>query len=158
MKKQNLDKNTANGILQNVFEECDITPNEVPFDKILLRSMAETKGVRFSKYFAVVILVLVIMAPLAFKQSDIFGLVEPARTVSIENHALYEHYFVLTLGGTNIDYDGIYAVKPDGAYIYPDSIDKKAGLVIFPYDGETLNIYITSGNGEVIHAILAENK
>lgn len=158
MKKHSLDQNTANGILQNVFEECNVTPNEVPFDKIMLRSIAETKGVRFFKYFAVAILILVIASPLAFKQSNNFGLVNSARSVSIENHALYEHYFILTLSGTAIDYNAIYAKKADGAYIYPDSIDKKAGLVIFPYDGDSLNIYITSLNGEVIHAVLAENK
>lgn len=158
MKKIKLDRNTADDILQNVFEECNVAPNEVPFDKIVLRSTAETKGVRFIKYFALAILVLVIVSPLAFKQSDKFGLAQSAKSITIENHSLYEHYFVITLSGNKIDYNSIYAQKENGAYIYPDSIDTEAGLVIFPYDGDALNIYISSLDGEKIHAVLAENK
>ena len=56
--------------------------------------------------------------------------------------------------GTNIDYLGIYCKKNDGSVVMPTRSDSE--IVIIPYDGEALNIFITCTDGRVVQALLSQ--
>lgn len=155
--KYNLDNSTANELLNNVLDSCNIPPSPKSLDEVMFKRNLEKKPLAFAKYLAVLFLILVVISPLFFKRDPNFSVVTTSKHVAVSSHALYEDCFVMTLTGS-ADYDSIYARKNDGAYIFPDSIDNTSGLVIFPYNGDALNIYIPTKNGETIQAVLNETK
>ncbi len=158
-KKYNMDINTANDILQNVFAAERVEPNTVPFDMIVLRGMAQTTLVKICILVATVMLTLVLLAPLAFRTSD-FRIDEKnsTHTLHVLEHQLYETEFVMMIEGTNVNYTKAYALKNDGTVIFPTRIQfVNSNLEItFPYDGEALNLYIPDSDGHMLQAILSE--
>lgn len=156
-KKYSMDMNTANQTLQNVFAACNQQPNTIPFDKLVLKGLAQTTLVKFCKWSAAVFLLLVLLAPLTFRNPDFivsskgFG-----QQIAIEDHQLYEDHFIMRLSGENVDYDNIYAKKPDGTVVFPSSADPSERSVVIPYDGSSLNIYIPDNSGNVLQALLSE--
>ncbi len=158
-KKYSMDLNTANDILQNVFAAGDVAPNTIPFDKLVLRGMAQTTLVKCCMSVAIGMLVLVLLAPLAFRSSD-FKVTDKSalKVFEIMDHTLYQSEFMLTIKGSNIDYKGIYAKKIDESIVFPLRVRFVNGdtEVTFPYDGDALNLYIPDQNGNVLHAVLSE--
>lgn len=156
-KKYSMDMDTANQTLQNVFAACNQQPNTIPFDKLVLKGLAQTTLVKGCKWSAAGFLLLVLLAPLAFRNTDFtvssrgFG-----QQIAIEDHQLYENYFIMRLSGENVDYDNIYAKKTDGTVVFPSSVDPAERSVVIPYDGSSLNIYIPDSSGNVLQAILSE--
>lgn len=53
-----------------------------------------------------------------------------------------------------IAYKGIYAEDRNGTRSYPESFDRKKGLVVFEYPSSDLNIYIPDAAGNTLHLIL----
>lgn len=160
-KKYNMDMNTANQTLQNVFAACSQAPNTVPFDKLMLKGLAQTALVTACKWIAAGFLLLILVAPLAFRNSDFSVSSKSFReSISITDHQLYEHEFKMVLNGSDVDYDNIYAKKPDGTFVFPSSVNisNDTMIVTIPYDGISLNIYIPDKNGKTLQAILSERK
>jgi len=155
--KYTLDKETANGLLNNVLDSCNIPPSSDSLNERMLKSSLERKPIVFFKALAVFCMIVAIISPLAFKADETFSLVKKSNNVAISSHILYENCFILTLTG-DVDYTDVKAKKNDGAIIFPDQIDETTGLVIFPYDGDALNIYIKARNGGYIQAVLNEKK
>lgn len=156
-----MDINTANQTLQNVFAACNKKPNTIPFDKLVLRGLAQTTLVSICKWSAAVFLLLVLLSPLAFRNPDFsvsskgFG-----QRIAIVDHHLYTSSFEMELSGGNIDYTNIYAKKPDGTVVFPSSVslNGKTMTVRIPYDGTSLNIYIPDTDGNIIQAVLSKKQ
>lgn len=157
-KKYSMSKTESNQTLQNVFDACNVAPNSVPFDKIMFKSMTDTKSITFLKRIAVVFLVIVIASPLFFKRDKSFTVVNqlPGRQVVVTDHQLYENAFSMTLLGNGILYDDITSMKANGAIVFPSSVDPANGVVVFPYDGSALSISIPTSDGNTLNAIVAE--
>lgn len=158
-KKYNMDMNTANQTLQNVFAACNQQPNTIPFDKLMLKGLAQTALVSACKWIAAAFLVLVLVSPLAFQSSDFSVSSKGFReSIAITDHQLYADEFKMVLNGSDIDYNNIYAKKPDGTFVFPSSINvaNDTLIVTIPYEGVSLNIYIPDKNGKVLQAILSE--
>jgi len=147
----------ANNILNNVFDSCNVPPSAESFDDLVAKSRRKMRPIRIHRTIATIFLFFVILSPLFFRADSSFSLKSGLDTVAVSSHSLYENCFTMTLTG-DADYDKIYAKKNDGAIIFPDTIDSAKGVVIFPYDGDPLNIYIPSINGGCIQAVLSENK
>ena len=64
-------------------------------------------------------------------------------------------YFVMTLEGSNIDYDGIYARNENGSVIHPEEYSHD-GTVRFRFESGTLNIFIPDTEGGVVQAVLSK--
>lgn len=158
--KYSMNMKTADATLQNIFDACNVSHNSVPFDKIMLRSRAETKTVELFRYLATLFLIFAILTPLFFSRDDSFVLLNkaPGQPVVVTDHQLYDTAFTMCLMGKDILYDEIKATKEDGAIIFPKLIDKNNGIVTFPYDGSPLTIVVPAGNGYSMTAILSENK
>lgn len=157
-KKYNMDKETANKMLQNVFDACDTTPNTTSFDTILFRSIANTTLVKACKWIAFAMLILVLVSPIAFYSRTGFSVdnLRMSTQVTVNQHTLYDNRFEMILSGDNIDYTGIYCKKLDGTIVIPYYYEADTGKVVIPFDGDSLNIYITCLDGRVIQALLSK--
>jgi len=156
-KNFDLDKNTADDILHNVLDTCRIQPSEESVDRLMLRRNIQKSTLSVFKFIAIIFLILAILCPLTFKRDPAFSLISSSKNVTITSHTLYDSCFIMILSGS-VEYSGIHAKKDNGSLIYPDAYDVSTGSVIFPYDGDALNIYIPSTSGECIQAVLAEHK
>ncbi|MCR5268470.1 MAG: hypothetical protein K6E16_08135 [Lachnospiraceae bacterium] len=157
--KYTMDMTTANNILQNVFIAGEQAPNTTPFDKIVLRSKAQTTMVTACMWIGIVMLLLTLLSPLAFSSRD-FKVEQPrsTRSLQIVSHKLYTSEFVMLIEGDKLDYRNIYALKNDGEVVFPSKIQFVNGdtEVTIPYDGEQLNLYIPDLDGNILQAILSE--
>ena len=157
--KYTMDMTTANMILQNVFIAGEQAPNTTPFDKIVLRSKAQTTMVTACMWVGIVMLLLTLLSPLAFSSQD-FKVAQTTapRSVQIVSHQLYTSEFVMMIEGDKLDYRNIYAMKTNGETVYPSRIRFVDGNteVTIPYTGEELNLYIPDLDGNVLQAILSE--
>ncbi len=155
-KKYSMDLKSANDILQNVLKENNKEPNTVPFDRLVLSNTVNVAFAKTGRIASLCLLVLIALSPLAFRDNGFSvrnsSLIEK---IIVSDHQLYSDHFVMYLKGSNIDYDNIYARKPDGTFVFPTYTDTEAGEVTFPYEGLSLNIYIPDLNGKVLQAILS---
>ena len=156
-KKYNMSKQAANDTLMNVLAACNIETDNINFDLLLLKSMAQTNLIDSCKWIAIGALFLILIAPAALVNSDLkvsnSGIAHDR--IIIEDHSLYEDHFVLKLSGDTIDYDSVYAKDSKGAVVFPTTIDEAKGLVTFPYKGEWLIIYISDEQGHTLNATLS---
>lgn len=152
-----LDKQTANDLLNNVLDSCNIPPSPKTIESLILKRKLEKKPIVILMHIAFLFLIIAICTPLFFRGDSDFQIVSGSKNVVVSSHMLYDDCFVMTLSG-GADYAGIHAKKDDGSIIYPDTYDPATGLVIFPYNGASLNIYIPTVNGECIQAVLHESK
>lgn len=157
--KYNMDINTANDILQNVFAAKQQAPNTTPFDKIVLKSKARTSLVTSCMWVGIIMLCLTILSPLAFRSTD-FKVTDftEAQNLQIVEHQLFTEEFVMIVSGSKLDYQSVYASKNDGTVIFPSRIRFINGNaeITIPYDGEALNLFIPDTDGNVMQAILSE--
>lgn len=157
-KKYNMNREAAKNALQNVFDACETEPNTTSFDTILIRSIANTTLVTVCRWIATVALVLVLISPLAFYSREGFSVNNFAAKadITINEHHLYKERFEMILSGDNIDYTGIYCKKNDGTVVVPYFYEEETGRVVIPFDGDSLNIYITCLDGRVVQALLSK--
>lgn len=157
--KYNMDMNTANNILQNVFAAEQQSPNTIPFDAIVLKSRARTTLVTSCMWVGIIMLCLVILSPLAFQGQDLRVTdYSDSKSLQIIEHQLFTEEFVMIVSGSRLDYQKIYATKNDGTVIFPSRIRFVNGNteVTIPYDGDSLNFFIPDKDGNVMQAILSE--
>ena len=157
--KYNMDVDTANNILQNVFAAKEQSPNTIPFDKIILKSKARTTMVTSCMWVGIIMLCLVILSPLAFRSQDLKVTdYTKAKNLQIIEHQLFTEEFVMIVSGSKLDYQKVYAKKNDGTVVYPSKIRFINGNaeITIPYDGDALNLFIPDTDGNIMQAILSE--
>lgn len=157
-KKYKMSRKEASKTLQSIFENSEVKPNTTSFDIILLRTISNTTLVRVCKIISIIMLVLVIASPLAFRNSSELKVTGNAMTskVTVVEHHLEDNSFTMILSGENIDYGSIYCKKLDGTVIIPSIVNAEEGRVVIPFDGDSLNIYITCKDGKVVQALLSK--
>ena len=157
-KKYNMSRTDASRTLQNVFTACNREPNVTNFDILILRSIAQTNLVSTCKWIAKGLIFLVLIAPVALLNTnfkvDTRGIVSDK--IIIEDHQLYTDHFVLIVHGEDIAYDNIYARNIEGDVVFPNHYDVVTGEIDFPYNNESLTIFIPDKNGHVLTATLSE--
>ena len=156
-KIYSINKKAANEALQNVFAACEQTPNTQSLDALLFKNIANTTLVKFGKWMSIALLVLILLSPTVFYMAgkDVKEVSHKADITVISHHLDKENEcFVMELDGTNIDYDGIYAKKEDGAIIYP--VEASDGIVTFRFESGTLNIFIPDTEGGIVQAVLSK--
>lgn len=55
---------------------------------------------------------------------------------------------------SGVDFPGIYALTLEGERISPLSYEETSGLVVFPYSGQPLNLYLPDRQGNTLQAVL----
>ncbi|MCR5687415.1 MAG: hypothetical protein K6G58_05280 [Lachnospiraceae bacterium] len=157
-KIYSINKKAANEALQNVFAACEQKPNTQSLDALLFKNIANTTLVKTGKWLSITLLLLVLFCPIVFYMEGKKAESTPHKTdISVVSHYLDEETesFVMTVEGSDIYYDGIYAKKEDGTVIYPTETDG-SGTVKFHFAGGTLNIYIPDTEGGVVQAVLSK--
>ncbi len=142
-KRYNMSKKAANDTLKNVLAACNIESDNINFDLLLIKSMAQTNYVDACKWIAIGVLFLVLISPLALINNDIKieskNLLNNDRIIIVD-HTLDEAGFTIELAGDDIDYGAIYAENADGRV---------------PYNNEALTIHITDMHGHSLNAELS---
>lgn len=159
-KKYQMDMDTANAALQNIFAACDKAPNTIPFDKIILRQTANTKNYNILIIITSIILFFTFIAPLTVVPAaacmENFFTPDP---VVLTNDYVDGEILYLEFTGDNILYADCYMETVDGNRIEAASFDSKQGLIGFPYDStQEVNIYIPIKNGTELHFLLTPQK
>lgn len=155
-KTYSIDKKSANETLKNVFAACDQTPNTLSFDYILFKNIANTKMVKVAKWCSLLLLLLIIISPLAFRNSE-GNHTAKRSSVSVESHYIDDEKqcFVMKLSGEGVDYFGIYAKDEKGEIYVPLQVDEDNRTVFIPFTDGTINIYIPNEDGSVVQAVLS---
>ncbi len=156
-KKYSMSKQEANNMLNNVLAACNIDSENINFDLLILKSIAQTTLIDTCKWIAIGFLFLILISPVVLINNDIKiesrGIAY--ERIIIRNHQLYSDHFVLELAGDDISYDEIYARNAGGDVIFPTSIDETSGRVEFPYSSEALTIFIPDIHGHTLNASLS---
>ena len=156
-KKYSMPRQAAGDTLKNVLAACNIESDNINFDLLILKSIAQTTLVDACKWIAIGFLFFTLVAPVALINNDIKiesrGIAN--ERIIIRDHQLYKDHFILMLAGSDIDYDAIYARNKNGDVIFPLSVDKENGIVRFPYNNEALTICIPDEHGHTLNAALS---
>lgn len=143
-KTPKLNISEANSTLQNVFEACEIPPNTIPFDKILLRQRANTRFFKTCIFICVAWIAFMLLIPIPFLMID-RQINPPASRAEIlilddymENDILYMEL------STCVNSQKCYLTLPDGSKVNPISYDGLEKLIAFPYYHDEVSIYLES--------------
>ncbi len=158
-KKRNtyeMNVDTANAILQNVFAAEDKTPNMLSFDKIVLRQKANTRF--YDKILRVLLLVLTLsfLSPLVIVPvaNLFYHPAEQSQAVLLDNY-VKDNCLYIQLGNTGILFEEAYMETLDGTRYPVISYEDKTCTLCFPYPENTeSNIYIPVEDGTVLHLLL----
>ena len=157
-KKKNtfeMNINSANAALQNIFAACDQKPNTMPFDTILLRQQANTRSYAIAKHIAELFILLLFGLPLLFPHSKAKIFTQSTHTkLTLESHYISGEQFTLDIAGGDIDYRQCYAVSADGTRYEPIFQGSSNDSIVFPYAGKEINIYIYDTSGNCLQLIL----
>lgn len=155
--KYEINIETANAALQNVFSACDKVPNSIPFDKLLLREKLNTRLYDRILILLSVLLLLTFLSPLAVVPvSEFLDSRFAPEKVLLEDDYVEDGVLYIRLTGDNILFDEAYLEMPDGTVIPVLSYDKNSQTLCFPFitEAET-NIYIPVKDNTPLHLLLS---
>ena len=148
-------RQAAGDTLKNVFAACNIESDNINFDLLILKSIAQTTLVDACKWIAIGFLFFTLVSPVALINNDMKiesrGIANDR--IIILDHQLYRDHFILLLAGHGLvagEGNGL-----DGDVIVPLELDKDNGLVKFPYNNESLTICIPDEHGHTLSATLS---
>ena len=159
-KKYSIPRQAAGDTLKNVFAACNIETDNINFDLLILKSIAQTTLVDACKWITIGFLFFTLVSPVALINNDmkIESRGIASERIIIRDHQLYKDHFILKLAGNDIDYDAIYAQNKEGTVFFPLSVDREEGIVKFPYNNEALTICIPDEHGHTLSATLSAYK
>ena len=98
-KKYSVDIKTADMILQNVFAETKVEPNNISFENIIKRSRLNLISDNIYIILTAVLFVAVLLCPLFMPKGSVFMSVDhhSQRELSIVSHAVVDGNFTITL-------------------------------------------------------------
>jgi len=155
-----MSKKTANETLKNVFEACNRTPNSVSLETLILKNFIKHTFAKVCTAVSYLILILIILSPLAFIQTDFIVNNNLSASIAIVDHELYKDKFIMIVSGDDILEDKIYAKLEDTTLIYPEEVianENGSIKIVFPYKNEALSIYIPTVSGETAKAVLSKH-
>lgn len=158
--KYNIDVATAGKMLENVFAACDTTPNNVPIDKLILRSKQNLFTDNLYIIIASVLFVITFCVPLFFPPGSFFVSVDSAqgRPLSVVEHTMEASTFSISFDGALIDVSSSYMIGADESVILASEYDRNTNTIVFPYEPQEYNIYVYDINGRCIHLLLSPHK
>lgn len=155
-RKYEMNIDTANAILQNVFAAGEKTPNRIPFDTLMLRGKADTRFYDRALALLAVLLCLTVLSPLAVVPlaKGLDASVDGGRAVLTADY-VSDGCLYLEVHGYGVRYEQAWLEASDGTVCQVLSYDEDSGLLCFPYiKAAEANIYIPVENGEPLHLLL----
>lgn len=143
-KKYEMNIDTADSILQQVFAASDRRPNSVPFDKLVLREKLNTRFYDRAIALLGIVLLVTFLSPLLIV--PLAGLLEKEASpgvVRLVDDYVADGCLYLRLEGAAVLYEDAYLETVDGEQYSAISYDADGGILCFPYIETTeANIYI----------------
>ena len=133
-----LDSETANQLLNNIFAECEVVPNAIPLETLESWGNYKKTEFRLGRVISYVVLVILVLLPLLFFRPTIIA---QRTNVDATDNAVYEIQ-VRTL----LPVDGVSATI-DGTPVSLEKVNSKNYMVAIPQNG-TLLIKATAMNGQ----------
>ncbi len=152
-----LNMDSAGKSLDHIFSSCNLAPNTVPIDKLLLRQKVNSRSYNRLLVITTIVAFLTFITPLAIipvveLTADYFMPVP----VDLSSHYVEDDVLHLTFVGDNIQYRKAYMVDATGIEIPALSYDKKSKTICFPFlEGKEFNIYIPVENDATVHLLLS---
>lgn len=155
-KTYQMDMNTANATLQNVFAACNQAPNTIPFDKLVLRQKSDTKIYNRLLFVTAVVLTFTFLLPVFIvPASTLITGTASRRPVALIDDYIEDNILILTFTGDAIQYEDAYFEFPDGHIEYALSYDASKQTICFRYyDDAEINIYIPIKNDQTLHLLI----
>ncbi len=156
--KTKSDFQVADDTLQNVFSSCNIKIQTESVQKLREKQMKEARTFRFLMITVIVVMVLILALPIVFPTSHVTLSTQStyASALTVRQHHLENDIFYLTLAGDQIDYDSIEIIDAKGDPVPMISVDSDTQTIVFPFDGDELNIIVPVTNGgEPLHLLLS---
>lgn len=133
-----LDPETANQLLNNIFAECEVVPNAIPLETLESWGNYKKTEFRLGRIISYIVLVILVLLPLLFFRPTIIA---QRTNVDSTDNAVYEIQ-VKTL----LPVDGVSATI-DGIPVTLERVNSRNYMVAIPQNG-TLQIKATSVNGQ----------
>lgn len=151
-KKYQMDTAMADTTLQSVFAACDKKPNEVPFDKILLRGKMTSKACNVNIILCVVLLIVTLLLPLTFQKPSTRVITGENKVFSLISHSVENNELILTFSETTFNADTCEMLLVSGSNLSestfkPLQIDDDSDTIVFPYFEDAMSIYIEDISG-----------
>ncbi len=153
-KTYKMDLKSANETLQNVFAQCDTTPNTIPLDKIVLQQKANTRYASIGIYTSLLMLIILLILPAFILQSDATIISQKG----ISNVRLDSYYITSTsihveLKDTNCNYTISYAISDDQTKSFAQIDPRDPYHLIFDFDRTSTDLYLfdINGNAKTFH-------
>ena len=148
-----LDIKSADQTLQNIFAACNVSPNTVPFDKLILRQKVRLRPYNICLIITFILLLLTLTAPLPF-----FYLYYPgkeAHAITLNQHYVEDNILYIKVAPCHgsIDRTNSYLITASGEKIDALSYDQENHILAFPYLDEECNIYIPGENNSTLHLL-----
>lgn len=155
-KKSQMDLETADAILQNVFKACDAEPNKISLKKLEEKAAVNYRTDNVLIIVAAVLLFISILIPLFFKSAQFFVSVDEksSRPLAITSHEMTTEQLSMSFEGPKVDISKTYIEANDGTIIKPINFDSSKNAVTFPGLTQEANIYIYDINGKCLHLLL----
>lgn len=140
-----LNEKKADELLQNVFKATGKEPNATPLKKLASYRVSKLRGLNNARILAMFLLVLVLISPVAFRDSFLNSLTGPVVTEDLYVNGRLTLFLRDT--GSGIDYVHIYAKTKDGKTVLPESVSLTQESVTFLVPESDLAIFIPSRTG-----------
>ncbi len=152
-KQYQLDIQSADQTLQSVFAACNVAPNTVPFDKLLLREQARLRPYNIRLTITFILLLLTISTPLLFHY--FYSQSGEIHVITLDQHYVEDNtlYIKVEPCHGSIDRNNSYLITASGERIDVLSYDKENHILAFPYLTEECNIYIPGENNSTLHLL-----
>ena len=156
-KKYGVDIKTADQILQNVFAEAKVEPNNISFENIIKRSRLNVISDNIYILVTAILFVAVLLCPLFMPKGSVFMSVDhrSQRELAIVSHSVVDGNFTIRLEGPMVDSAATYVVDPEGNELSVISYDSATNTLVLPFGSGDYNIYIYDVNGRLLHLLLS---
>lgn len=151
-KKYYMDTKAADATLQSVFAACDKKPNEMPFDKIVLKNKMTSRACNTCIIICSIMILFTFVTPLLFERPHTAVSGQTSEGITLLSHSVENNELKLVFSSDDIEPANCKMVLilsnsfETGTYDAL-SVDKNTGTVIFPYFDEPMSIYVETTGG-----------
>ena len=133
-----LDSETANQLLNNVFAECEVVPNAIPLETLESWGNYKKTDFRLGRTISYAVLVILVLLPLLFFRPTIIA---QRTNVDSTDNAVYKIQIKTLLPVSGV------AATIDGTPVTLEKVNSKSYMAAIPQNGK-LEITATSVNGQ----------
>ncbi|MBQ7919302.1 MAG: hypothetical protein IJ324_05120 [Lachnospiraceae bacterium] len=152
-KRYQLDVQSADRTLQSVFAACDVEPNTMPFDKLILREKAHLAP--YNRRITATLMILLITLATPFLFFFFYNESGKVHVITLEQHYVDNNVLYIKVDPCHgsIDRNNSYLITASGKKITALSYDSDNHILAFPYLTEECNIYIPGENNSTLHLL-----